>query len=558
MRTLWSTLRQNGGHPVRRSVSMAALGFMTGFGESAVVLLVVALASRRSPQHLPFARVLPTSGLGLAGAAVVAVAALAVLHLFSARVAASVGSESLRALRTLLLDTYLRASWVTQSREPAGEFQEAVTGTVAQVAFGVEQAASGIAAALTMVVVMAAAVIVTPWSAAGLAVIGLITMLVVRPSRRIARRVTHQASEGAADLAVGLAETASVARELRAFDVTGPAQGALEMRIKASADGFAAARFAAQAIPNLTRDLTVAAIVVGLAVVSSSASASLAEIGTSVVLLLRALAQAQTVSSVAHQVAGVGANLERIGGYLDRWRASVPRTGSRRCPPRPRVALEEVSYRYAQGGGVRSWAVEGVSLTVEPGEQIGLAGRTGAGKSTVAGLILGVLEPEKGRVLAGGVDLRDLLPGEWQRRVAWVAQDPALVGGTVLENIVFYRTGIDRAAVIRAAEDAGLGDELVEWPDGVDRQVGPGGVALSGGERQRVALARALVGRPDLIVLDEPTSALDSRTEEAVRATLAALSGRTSVVIIAHRAALLSGCDRTVELSAGRAASLAS
>ena len=558
MRTLWSTLRQAGGHPARRVSAMAALGVITGLGESAVVLLVVALASRRSPQHVPFARVLPASGWGLASAAVGAVAVLATLHLLSARVAARVGAESLRSLRGSLLDAYLHASWVTQSREPAGELQETVTGTVAGVAFGVEQAASGIAAGLTMVVVMAAAVVVTPWSAAGLAVIGLITVVVVRPSRRIARRVTDRASAGAADVAVGVAETASVARELRAFDVTEHAQRALEQQVRASADGFAAARFAAHAIPNLTRDLTVAVIVVGLAIVSSSGSASLAEIGTSVVLLLRALAQAQTVSSVAHQVAGVGANLDRIGVYLDRWRDSVPRSGSKHCPPHPTVALDGVSYRYPGDAGGRSWAVQDVNLTIEPGEQVGLVGRTGAGKSTVAGLLLGVLEPERGRVLAGGVDLRELRAGEWQRRVAWVPQDPALVRGTVLDNIVFYRTGIDRAAAIRAAEGAGLGDELVDWPDGVDRRVGPGGVALSGGERQRVALARALAGRPDLIVLDEPTSAVDSRTEEAVRATLAALSGRTSVVIIAHRAALLRACDHTVELRGGLVASLVS
>ncbi|MGI8493424.1 MAG: ATP-binding cassette domain-containing protein, partial [Acidimicrobiales bacterium] len=114
----------------------------------------------------------------------------------------------------------------------------------------------------------------------------------------------------------------------------------------------------------------------------------------------------------------------------------------------------------------------------------------------------------------------------------------------------------DGASAEAAARAAGLGDELSSWPEGIDRHVGPAGIALSGGERQRVALARALAGTPDLLVLDEPTSALDSRTESAIRESLAALAGRLTVVIIAHRTALLTSCDRVVELSSGRIVSV--
>jgi ABC-type multidrug transport system fused ATPase/permease subunit len=183
---------------------------------------------------------------------------------------------------------------------------------------------------------------------------------------------------------------------------------------------------------------------------------------------------------------------------------------------------------------------------------VGIVGRTGAGKSTLAGILLGLLPPDSGDVLVEGLPLHTLDPEDWHARTAWVGQEPRLITATVRENIRFLRREISDPDVERAARLAGLARELELWPDGLDHEVGPAGVALSGGQRQRVALARALAGRPELLVLDEPTSALDAHAEAAVRDALEGVRHELIAVVIAHRVTTVRACDRIVVIESGR------
>ena len=188
------------------------------------------------------------------------------------------------------------------------------------------------------------------------------------------------------------------------------------------------------------------------------------------------------------------------------------------------------------------------------GELLGVVGRTGAGKSTLAAIALGLLTPARGSVSVSGLPLDEIDPSDWYSRTAWVGQDPHLLTGTVAENIRYLRDAVDDDAVRTAALAAGLAPELTSWPLGLDHPVGPAGAALSGGQRQRVALARALAGNPGLLVLDEPTSALDPHAESAVRETLTAASRDRIVVVIAHRPSTVRACDRIAVIEDGRLA----
>jgi ATP-binding cassette, subfamily C, bacterial CydCD len=200
-------------------------------------------------------------------------------------------------------------------------------------------------------------------------------------------------------------------------------------------------------------------------------------------------------------------------------------------------------------------ALDGADVVVHPGEQLAILGASGAGKTTLASVLLGLREPDAGHVLVGDVEVADLDPDAWHQRLAWVPQTPADLGGTVRELVTLGRTDAQPpsdAAVHGALRAVALDGEVAALPDGLDTQVGPGGRGLSAGQRRRVAIARALVRDARLLVLDEPTGDLDVEAERAVRDALARLRGERSVVVLTHRVALAAEADRVVVLDQGR------
>lgn len=203
------------------------------------------------------------------------------------------------------------------------------------------------------------------------------------------------------------------------------------------------------------------------------------------------------------------------------------------------ITLERVGFAHSGGPPV----LRDFSLRLLPGEVVALNGASGVGKSTILGLLMGFITPDSGRVLLGGADLRDLDPGQWRRNVAWVAQDPGLVRGTVADNVLLGNPGARPGQVATALRQAGADF------DG-EKPVGDDGEGLSGGERRRVAVARALLrintARVRLLVLDEPTAGLDSDTESAVVGAVRA-SG-VGALLVSHRPAVLAAADRVVTL----------
>lgn len=213
-----------------------------------------------------------------------------------------------------------------------------------------------------------------------------------------------------------------------------------------------------------------------------------------------------------------------------------------------RVAFEHVSFRH----GARSQGLEDVSFVAEPGKTVALVGPSGAGKTTLVRLALRLIDPQAGRVLLDGADLREVRQASLRRAVALVPQDVALFNDTLRANIAFARPGADDAEVWAAAEAAELGDFIRGLPEGMQALVGERGLKLSGGERQRVGLARALLADPRVLILDEATSALDSRTEAAIQEALRkARRGRTTLVV-AHRLSTIADADLILVVRRGR------
>jgi ATP-binding cassette, subfamily B, bacterial len=206
-----------------------------------------------------------------------------------------------------------------------------------------------------------------------------------------------------------------------------------------------------------------------------------------------------------------------------------------------------VSFAYVPGTPV----LRSLSFQVEPGEAVGIVGPSGSGKSTLVQLLLRLRHPSDGRLLVDGIPADEISIDSWYRRVAFVPQEPRLFRGTVSENIRFFRQDLAPDAIERAAKLAYLHDDVMDWVDGYETDVGERGGSVSGGQRQRIVLARALAEEPDVLILDEPTSALDMKSESLVQDTLEGLKGRSTMFIIAHRLSTLNACDRIMVLSNG-------
>jgi ABC-type multidrug transport system fused ATPase/permease subunit len=215
----------------------------------------------------------------------------------------------------------------------------------------------------------------------------------------------------------------------------------------------------------------------------------------------------------------------------------------------PAIAFEAVRLAYAPG---RAPALDGFSLALPAGATVALVGPSGAGKTTVARLLLRFLEPDEGVITVDGASLSAIGPEKWRRRVAWVPQRPHLFHGTVRENLLIGRPGASAAELDEAAARARLDGVLRELSRGWETPVGEGGERLSGGQAQRVALARAFLKDAPVLLLDEPTAGLDPESEAAVVEAMDGLRRGRTVLLVAHRLTTVVRADRVALVAHGR------
>lgn len=222
-----------------------------------------------------------------------------------------------------------------------------------------------------------------------------------------------------------------------------------------------------------------------------------------------------------------------------------------KMPVTEKIQMEDICYKYPDAD---RYVLDHADMEIPVGKSVGIVGSSGAGKTTIVDVLLGLLDIESGRILADGTDVRDNYNG-WLRNIGYIPQTIFMVDSSIRKNVAFgiKDEDIDEEKVWQALKEAQLDDFVRSLPEGLDTGIGERGIRLSGGQRQRIGIARALYQDPEVLVLDEATSALDGETEKAIMDSINRLHGRKTLIIIAHRLQTIEKCDMVYRIEEGKA-----
>jgi len=389
-----------------------------------------------------------------------------------------------------------------------------------------------------------------------LAALGIIVVLSVAMSRII----SHLRELGRALTAASLQtsqmeyEFLQAPRLLRVFNATDYAQQVINSARRKMIQAAKETGITSAIVDPIVEILTIGAagifLIAGYFLAGEAAINLIPKMMVFLLMLNRMMPHARSLNQVRMAVAGTMATVEVLGQFFRTDDKSFSRVGGRRFSHlQSGVYFENVSFRYPEA--VED-AVSNISFVIPKGQTVALVGSSGAGKSTIADLFLGLQEPTTGRILIDHQDLKELNVGSWLESVGTVDQEVLLLNTSIWNNIAFARPHCSQEEIVQAARLAQADGFISALPDGYNTVIGDRGYRLSGGQQQRLALARALVESPAVLLLDEATSALDTESERAIQKTIEAQQGTHTILVVAHRLSTIQKADRIIVLEHGR------
>jgi ATP-binding cassette, subfamily B, bacterial len=534
-------------------IAIAAASAAAGLAEAGVLALVAAIATAMSTgtDHSTesvglIALNLPVSTL-LVAALALAVLRL-VLQIVVARLPARLSGRVQSELRLQLFDAFLAASWAEKAREKEGHLQELMGGQTSQAGNAVLLLATGFSAVLMFLSLAISAFLLSVGVAAAVMATATVLFAGLRPLSRRVRRYSAATSATAISQATGVAESVRMAEEVQVFGASEAERSRVEALVASVEWNFVRTRSLSRIVPVVYETAVIFLLIVGLSLVYAIGTTRLATLGAVVLLLVRAASYGQQFQTAYQGLGEALPYFDRLTGVIADYRVNARPRGHRAIDLVRTIEFDSVSFLYRPGTPV----LRDVSFSIMAGEAIGVVGPTGAGKSTLLQLLLRLREPSAGHFRVNDVPAGEIDDEVWHRKVAYLPQEPHLLGATVAENIRFHRDWVGDEAIERAARLAHIHANAMSWTDGYDTVVGQRANAVSGGQRQRLCLARALAASPELLILDEPTSALDVQSEYLIQESLAELRGRLTLVVVAHRLGTLRLCDRVMVIRDGR------
>ena len=443
---------------------------------------------------------------------------------------------------------FLRASWETQQREPSGTLQQIVVQFPSQISYFVGQVGISLAGILGLAALLSTAIVIDVASTLILVTALLTLTLVLEPFRRMMRIRSSKAIAAQVAFANNVTEVAEMSLEINALGISDEASTRLAQIIERDADAQFRVSLTSGLVSPVYMSLAYGAVLVGLYALNSIGSDDINQVGAVMLIMLRSLSYGQQIQGGLTAIGQYGPYAQKLIQKREEFFAARRPSGDTEVTTAERLTASEVSFAYPD----QPLLLDRIEFSLRRGETVALIGPSGAGKTTLVQLLLGLRLPDRGSIAIDGTDTAHVDRESWHRLVTYVPQETRLLSATIEDNIGFLRSHVTEQDVWRAIDQSNLRTFVDSLPDGIDTLLGPAGQSLSGGQKQRVSIARALVTRPSLLILDEPTASLDQESETVLNETIAALKNDVAVLVVTHKASTLAACDRALVLENGR------